>query len=125
MAIEGENARLAEIRKKLSLTQSAFGEKLSLSKAQISNIENGSRILTDRVISDICREFNVSELWLREGIGEMFMEFDNRLSALSARLIISDDVVMKELTMMLWTLDVEELELIKGIIKKIKNNPSL
>lgn len=117
--------RLRELRKNLGLNQTEFGKKIGLKQATIGQMENGDRGITDRNITLICREFNVSELWLREGIGEMFMEFDNRLTALSARLITSDDVVMKELTMMLWTLDVEELELIKGIIKKIKNNPSL
>lgn len=31
---------------------------------------------SDRTISDICRLFNVSELWLREGQGEMFLPID-------------------------------------------------
>lgn len=35
-------------------------------------MEKGERKPSDRTIVDICREFGVSEQWLREGIGEMF-----------------------------------------------------
>ena len=34
-------------------------------------IENGDRIPSDRSITDICREFNINETWLRTGEGEM------------------------------------------------------
>ena len=49
-----------------------FGKKLGVGKSAISNIENGSRNLTDQMSLSIHREFNVREEWLRDGIGEMF-----------------------------------------------------
>lgn len=73
------NKRLKEIRQELGLNQEAFASKIGLIRSTISNIETGNRNLTDRVISDICREFNVNEEWLRNGIGEMFIETDNTL----------------------------------------------
>lgn len=30
--------------------------------------------ITDRILYDICREFNVNEFWLRTGEGEMFIQ---------------------------------------------------
>lgn len=56
------------------MTLDAFGEKLGVTKAAISRIENGDRALTDQMIKSICREFHVSEPWLRSGDGEMFVE---------------------------------------------------
>ena len=35
-------------------------------------MEKGDRKPSDRTIVDICREFGVSEQWLRTGTGEMF-----------------------------------------------------
>lgn len=69
------NKRIKLLRISLNLSQEAFGEKLGIkSRAHISALELGRRTLTDRIISDICREFNVNEEWLREGVGEMFNE---------------------------------------------------
>lgn len=69
--------RLKLIRKTLKLSQEEFGNKIGIkSKAHISSLEIGKRSITDRIVSDICREFNVNEEWLRNGIGEMFVEPD-------------------------------------------------
>lgn len=68
--------RITQVRKNFNLTQDAFASKIGLSRSAISNIENGNRTITNRVISDICREFNVNEEWLRTGIGDMLIEPD-------------------------------------------------
>lgn len=68
--------RVKEIRTNLGLNQSDFAEKIGIKQAGLSAIEKGIRNVTDRVISDICREFNVNEEWLRDGKGEMFIEPD-------------------------------------------------
>lgn len=65
------NTRIRKIRKKYQLTQDAFANKLSLTRNYISLIEKGDRTPSDRTISDICREFNVNESWLRTGNGQM------------------------------------------------------
>ena len=49
-----------------------FGGRLGVGRTAISNIENNNRNLTDQMAISICREFNVSEAWLRTGEGEMF-----------------------------------------------------
>ena len=70
------NERVKEIRKKLGLTLDKFGERLGVGKAALSRIENGSNGVTEQMLKSICREFNVSEEWLRNGTGEMFIELD-------------------------------------------------
>ena len=64
--------RISILRKKLNFNQSEFGEKINVTRSAISNYEKGTRNIMDRVITDICREFNVNEEWLRNGTGEMF-----------------------------------------------------
>ena len=41
-----------------------------------SKIEKGERNLTDRMITDICREYHINETWLRTGEGEMLIPSD-------------------------------------------------
>lgn len=67
------NNRIKQLRKDLGLTQEKFGEKLGLKKNSISQIENGINSLTEQLLLSVCREFNVSEKWLRTGEGEMFI----------------------------------------------------
>lgn len=64
--------RIRLLRKKLKLNQKDFGARLNLSENFVGLIENGGRNPSDRTIADICREYNVSEEWLRSGTGEMF-----------------------------------------------------
>ena len=67
-----QGERVKEIRKYLNLTMEKFGERLGVGKTAISKLENNERNLTDQMAISICREFNVSETWLRTGEGPMF-----------------------------------------------------
>jgi transcriptional regulator with XRE-family HTH domain len=62
--------RIQEVRKDNKLTQDEFAVKINLSKNFVSLMETGNRVPSDRTISDICREFNINEEWLRTGSGE-------------------------------------------------------
>ena len=68
-----ENERVKAVRKSMSLTQDDFGKVVGISGAAVSNIEKGSRNVTEQMRRAICREFHVRETWLREEIGEMFV----------------------------------------------------
>jgi transcriptional regulator with XRE-family HTH domain len=67
------NKRIMQVRKQIPLNQDDFADALGLTKNFISLIETGKREPSDRTIRDICREFNVNEVWLRTGVGEMFI----------------------------------------------------
>lgn len=71
-----ENERVREIRKAKGLTMRQFGEKIGVVGSTISDIENGRRSLNKQNMLAICREFRVSEEWIRTGEGEMFVEPD-------------------------------------------------
>ncbi|AQW27576.1 TPA: helix-turn-helix transcriptional regulator [Clostridium perfringens] len=66
--------RLLALRKELKLTQSEFAKKIQISRSHLSGLENGTRNFTERVISDICREFDVNRNWLENGEGDMFID---------------------------------------------------
>ena len=64
--------RIKTLRKNLGLTQEKFADRLSMKRNTIANYEIGRNEPIDAVISLMCREFHVSEKWLRTGEGEMF-----------------------------------------------------
>lgn len=69
--------RIKKIRKVLDLTQREFGERIGVKPNTIATYEIGRNQPIDAVISLICREFNVSETWLRTGDGDMFVPSPN------------------------------------------------
>lgn len=64
--------RISLLISELGLKRTAFAERLHVSQAFVSQLCSGASQPSDRTIADICREFNVSERWLRTGEGEMF-----------------------------------------------------
>lgn len=68
------SARIAAVIKASGLTKTAFAERLNVSQSFVSRLAVGASVPSDRTILDICREFNVSERWLRTGEGEMFVQ---------------------------------------------------
>lgn len=73
VTIKSENERVQEVRKRLGMTLEKFGQRLGVTKVAISNIEKGHRNVTEQMRKSICREYNVNELWLMSGQGEMFV----------------------------------------------------
>ena len=75
--------RLKELRKSLGLTQQEFADRLHIKRTNIGNYEVGVSLPPDSVVALICREFNVSEEWLRNGTGEMFipMSLDEEIAS--------------------------------------------
>lgn len=67
--------RIKYLREKvLKLKQSEMSLKIGLKQGSLSDIERKkTKTVTDRIIKDISREFNISENWLRTGKGEMFI----------------------------------------------------
>lgn len=83
--------RIKKIRRELDLTQQEFADRLGIKRGTISNYELGRNDPVDSVISLICREFNVSEEWLRDGNGDMFItDKPNELDALVMKYGLSD-----------------------------------
>ncbi len=72
--------RVRELRKKhLKMSQTAFGERLGVSRSVINNIESNALARPDQKLSLIklmCKEFSVSEEWILNGTGPMFVQAD-------------------------------------------------
>lgn len=68
------NERIKLLRKALELNQTDFGSRIGVKQGTVAAYESGARVPLDSVIVSICREFGVSESWLRSGEGEMFLQ---------------------------------------------------
>lgn len=78
--------RIRHFRKSiLKMSQEEFAGKVNISRSNLGNIETGRVTLTDRVVSDICNTFSLSEEWLRTGEGSMYQETDTTLFAAFAK----------------------------------------
>lgn len=111
--------RILQVRKHAKLNQEDFGAKLNLTKNYISLIETGNRVPSDRTISDICREFNVNEDWLRNGIGNPYKEKNLSFTKVLSRIEESDDDFIKSLITVYMDLDESSKIALQKIAKEM------
>lgn len=116
-----QGERVREIRKAKGLTLEKFGDKIGLKKNSVSQIENGKNELTEANAKAICREYNVSEIWLKNEIGEMFLvDRQDQIAKLTADLFKGEKDSFKErLILALAGLDESEWEMLEKIAEKI------
>lgn len=116
------NNRIVELRKGRGWTQDEFAEKMGISKNYVSLIENGKKIPSDRLISDICREFNVNEEWLRTGKGKPTIKRtkNQEIQSFANEIMeLPDESLKKRLVEGLAKLDANDWEKILEIAEKL------
>lgn len=120
--IKEMGSRIKEVRKNFKLTQTDFGVRIGVKGNTITNYENGLRTPSDAVILSICREFNVSEQWLRNGTGDMFIELtrDKEIAAFAGDILrTGDDTFKKRFVSMLASLEESDWEVLEKMAIKI------
>ena len=114
--------RIKEIRKELKLNQTEFGERIGLKQTAIGMYENNLRRVGERNILLICKEFAVSETWLRTGNGQMFIDMtqDEKIIALTAKLLDDKQSFKKSLLTAILEMPDEEISIFENFIGKLK-----
>lgn len=79
-----------------------FAQSIHVDQSYISQIVSGKKIPSDRVISDICRVYGVSEAWLRYGE--------------PPKMIVQDDSSLDEIAKS-QNLSSQDVNIIKGLIQ--------
>ncbi len=69
----GIGSRIGLVIATLKIKKVYFADQLKIDQSYVTQLTNGRRNPSDRLISDICEKFNVDETWLRTGEGDMFM----------------------------------------------------
>lgn len=72
------NNRIKQLRNAMGLTQQQFADRLKLKRNTVATYEGGRSTPSDAAISLMCQEFNVNELWLRTGEGDMLCPVSRR-----------------------------------------------
>lgn len=112
----------------LHITQDEFSSKIQISRSNLGSIEIGRVNVTERVISDICKSFDINEEWLRTGNGEIKSELSKEeyIADFVSRVLKSkDDSFKKRYISMLSRLDEkgwEALEQVASAMGQLKED---
>ena len=115
--------RLKQVRKSNNLPQSDFAQRLGLKQNTIATYEMGRLTPSDRTISDICREFSISEAWLRYGEGEMLVQrsANDQLAILVNDLLAEPDTAFrKRFLQAMLELPTEDWNAVERFIQKLQ-----
>lgn len=110
------NERIAILREGIHLTKTAFAAKINVSQQYISKLEREG-VPSDRTIRDIARAFNVNEVWLRTGTGEMFTPTtrDEEIAQFAAQVIGEEGSFRNRLVSVLARLDEDDWAVLEKI----------
>ena len=93
--------RIRYLRKNtLKMSQTEFAEKLGVTRTVIKNIELNVLARPEQKLSLLklmCKEFNVSEKWLLDGEGEMFVSNETEYNALIEQMLSSENEFVKNI----------------------------
>ena len=119
------NERIKHLRKDvLKLSQKDFADQLNLSENFVWMIEKGSRVPSDRTISDICRIFDIQDDWLRHGLEPMraAKSREEEISELVGSALNGSSDFKKAVIRMICSRTDKELEALEDALRNIYEN---
>lgn len=119
------NDRIQAIIVATGLRKTDFAQKLNVSQAYVSQLCSGTKNPSDRTVSDICREFNVNENWLRTGEGEMFVPISRSQEIADFVGIVlkgEEDTFKRRFVSMLARLEESDWEVLEKMVEDMKKD---
>lgn len=113
-----ERIRIA--RKHFDLSQKEFGDRIGVAANTVTNYETGLRTPKEQTIKSICREFNISYDWLKNGIEPMIASRDDDLPAIIDTILAGENETAKILFRAFTKFDDKDWEVIRKIIEEFK-----
>ena len=117
------NTRIEQIIAALNIKKVDFANHLGVSQPFVSELCSGRKVPSDRTISDICREFNVNETWLRTGEGEMFNQItqSEKMAAFLADITANEeDSFKRQFVEVLADLEPEDWKFLERMARKLQ-----
>lgn len=114
--------RIKAIRTEQGLTQAEFGARIGVKGNTVTGYETGARIPPEVVILSICREFSVSEQWLRTGEGEMYrtLSADEELAAFFGNVLSGEPDFRRRLLAALSRLEPGQWQVLEQITEELQ-----
>ena len=119
------NERIQAIITVKNLKKTEFALRLNVSQAYISQLCSGTKSPSDRTVSDICREFDVNEEWLRTGEGEMFVHISRsqEVADFVGNIFKGEaDTFKRRFVAMLARLDESDWEVLEKMVEEMKKD---
>lgn len=116
------NNRINKIFEESGLKKVEFANKIGIHQSYVTKMISGEKNPSDRTIRDICREFNVREEWLRDGIEPMYKARtrNQEIGAFMNDVMdLPDEAFKKRLIDALRKLDEKDWEAIEKIANKV------
>lgn len=112
--------RIKAIRKDIGFTQQEFADRLGVKQNTIAQYEMGRTSPSDAIIFSICREFNISEEWLRNGAGDMFVSIppDKAIDSFVSK-VKKDNGFKKSFLSTLSKMDESEWDFVEKFMKNV------
>lgn len=116
--------RIKTVRLSCGISQEKFGDRILIRGPSVSTIESGKSNPSDQTISLICREFGISETWLRTGEGEMMLPRtdEEKITDFLSDVLTSKPDVRRRLISALARLGPEDWDLIERMIEKVSGD---
>ena len=83
--------RVKTIRKEWGLSQVEFAKRLGVTNSHISGIEKGKTVPSEALIKLICKEYLITEKWLKTGVEPMLQEDEDTETENSIDEMFSED----------------------------------
>lgn len=112
--------RIRQIFNDSKCSQSEIGRRIKKTPQYIWSILNTNFNPTDSVISDICREFNVNENWIRYGEEPIYLSSESELQNFLVDISLNDDEFIKNFIKTYMKLNPSEKQTIKNFFTNIK-----
>lgn len=116
--------RIKKIRKSNDLTQQEFAKRLNVPRSNIAGYESGARSPSDGVVTLICREFSISEEWLRNGTGQMqaSVSRENEIASLMRSSLRGSEEFKEAVIQVVKTRSESELEILEKMLWDVVYN---
>lgn len=118
------NQRILSLRKSLKLNQTEFGARIGVSRGVINNIDLNIVDIESKplLVQQICKEYNVSRIWLETGEGDMFegVGRDEEIALFLGEVLAGeDDSFVKRLIRALSKMSEDELASLDSLLDKL------